>query len=272
MDIATFKALHLPALEKYQARHFVLLGLVTYLSDTLPFEIRCWSLGEPGACAVQVADDDIILGDLSEDQCHTLAEQVSSTNFTAVLGPDDTARWFVARAGQLGVTFKEPFLEYIYELTSPPIYPNVPGEARQATLDDLEHFSSWVLAFYNELGQTDLLPPQDWLVEKIRQGQIIFWEFQATPVAMAGCLFQSRNGGSIGYVYTPPEQRDHGYGSAVTAAVAERFLSRENGVAWLYVDKKNTVAQRCYTRIGFKAVCGSGKYQRNTKGSSTENE
>jgi ribosomal protein S18 acetylase RimI-like enzyme len=267
MDIATFKAYHLPALEQHEARHFVLLGLLTYLSDNVPFEVRLWSLGEPGACAAQIAGDDIILGDLNESQCHALAEQVFVTDFTAVLGPDDTTHWFTARARQLGIAFKEPLLEYIYELTEPPVFPIAPGEARQAALNDLELFWDWISAFYSKIGQSDLLPSRDWLAEKLRHGQILFWELQGKPVAMAGCLFQSRNGGSIGYVYTPPELRGRGYGGAATAAVAARFFAQRKGVAWLYVDMKNTQAQHCYARIGFKPVCGSGKYLRDTEGS-----
>jgi predicted GNAT family acetyltransferase len=61
----------------------------------------------------------------------------------------------------------------------------------------------------------------------------------------------------IGPVYTAPDQRGHGYGSAVTAAAADLALS--NGVAdvVLFADLANPVSNAIYQRIGFERVVDS---------------
>jgi predicted GNAT family acetyltransferase len=54
-------------------------------------------------------------------------------------------------------------------------------------------------------------------------------------------------------VYTPPAQRGHGYGSAVTAAAARDILGCE-AIPCLYTDLANPTSNKIYQAIGFVPV------------------
>jgi predicted GNAT family acetyltransferase len=57
----------------------------------------------------------------------------------------------------------------------------------------------------------------------------------------------------IGPVYTPPEHRGHGYGSAVTARAAFDILD-SGAVPVLYADRGNATSNKIYLAIGFRPV------------------
>ena len=58
----------------------------------------------------------------------------------------------------------------------------------------------------------------------------------------------------IGPVYTPPERRGRGYGSAATAAASQRLLEAGAEEVLLYTDLANPVSNSIYQRIGYRAV------------------
>ena len=52
-DRAEFNALHMPALEQNEVRHNLLLGLMSQVSPgPAAHEMRRWTLGGAGACAI----------------------------------------------------------------------------------------------------------------------------------------------------------------------------------------------------------------------------
>ncbi len=58
----------------------------------------------------------------------------------------------------------------------------------------------------------------------------------------------------IGPVYTPPGDRRHGYGAAVTAAAARWALDAGARQVVLFVDEANPTTNRLYPRLGFRPV------------------
>ena len=79
------------------------------------------------------------------------------------------------------------------------------------------------------------------------------WEGQ--PVSLAGFGGPTPNGLRIGPVYTPPQHRGHGYGSAVTAAASHVALDRGKRFCFLYTDLANPTSNAIYERIGYVRVC-----------------
>lgn len=261
-----FNAYHMPALEQNEARHTLILSLMAAEPSDPTFQIRRWTLGEPGACAIQTAADrSIILGELNEVQCHTLAEFVGDC--PGVVGTEEAPQWFAERARQLGMTFKEPMPQRIYALTTPPVYPGCPGAAREVQPGDEDLFLEWSFAFSAEAVPDDPPPIRERLVKHIETGGYLFWEVDGKPVAMAGSTRRTRYTGSIAWVYTPPEFRGKGYGGAATAAVAERIFADGLQTVCLYADLRNPYSNRCYAKIGFKPVCDAWHYVRQEKGS-----
>ena len=55
----------------------------------------------------------------------------------------------------------------------------------------------------------------------------------------------------IGPVYTPDDDRGHGYGSAVTAAAARTALAAGSRDVVLFTDVANPVPNAIYRRLGF---------------------
>jgi hypothetical protein len=135
MDRAEFNALHMPALEQNEVRHNLLLGLMSQVSPSpASDEIRRWTLGGAGACAIQTsANRGVILGDLEQAQCRALAEEVYGSVFAGAIGPENTAPSFVERAIELGLSFGSALPQMIHELREPPVYPGAPGNGRCAT-------------------------------------------------------------------------------------------------------------------------------------------
>ena len=257
MTMDEFNAFHMPALERNAARHNLLLGLMPQpLSD-----VRRWTLGGPGACAILTAPNRaVILGDLSEHQCQALAEKVCGTVFGGVLGPDDTAHWLAVRARQLGVEFGEPVPQMIHALETLPVFPGASGAARPVTADDLDLFTEWKLAFHDEALPDDPKPSREEFPAQIAQGRLLFWQVDDTPVSVASVARESRNGACIGFVYSPPALRGRGYAGSVTAAIVDRIFAMGKTMACLYTDLRNPYSNRCYAKIGFRPVCASWHY------------
>src|SRR5215467_14393604 len=53
MDLAQFAALHVPTLAAYEVRFSIHIALLTSTEMEVPLDLRLWSLGAPGHCAMQ---------------------------------------------------------------------------------------------------------------------------------------------------------------------------------------------------------------------------
>lgn len=55
-------------------------------------------------------------------------------------------------------------------------------------------------------------------------------------------------------MYTPPEYRRRGYGSACVAALSAELLAAGRPSCYLYADLANPISNSIYQRIGYRAV------------------
>jgi len=151
----------------------------------------------------------------------------------------------------------------IYRLTVLRPVEGVSGRARPATEGDRPLLLEWVRSFVAEAvpdGTPDLGPERavDARLGEGRGGFTI-WE-DGGPVSLAGWGGTTPNGVRIGPVYTPPEHRRRGYGSAVTAAVSAERLASGRTFCFLYTDVTNPTSNKIYTDIGYEPVCDSIDY------------
>jgi predicted GNAT family acetyltransferase len=58
----------------------------------------------------------------------------------------------------------------------------------------------------------------------------------------------------IGPVWTPPEHRGHGYGSAATAAASRWALDADAAHVVLFTDLANPISNSIYPKIGYQPV------------------
>jgi len=262
MQLSEFCDYHLPALFVDQVRHNLIISILTNANAEQSQGLLCWTLGEPGCCAVKSPGRAIVLGALNQAQCRKLATEVSELDFPAVLGPDGTATWFVERATDLGLVFEDPIPQKIHTLSETPIYPGATGHSRPVTAEDAIVLADWITAFHREAVPHDSLPRRADLEKKAAEGRHLFWIVDGIPVSLAGIARRISQVAAIAPVYTPPHLRGRGYAGSVTAAVVDRIYTEGKKTACLYTDLRNPYSNRCYAKIGFRPFCDSHFYLR----------
>jgi RimJ/RimL family protein N-acetyltransferase len=261
MNLAEFIAMHEPALEANEVRHNLMLGLLDSARRGRFPDLRTWSLGSPGACAIQTsADRGILLGELDRPPSRALAEDLQHVNYPGVAGTDRAPGWFVERAIELGARFEEPLAQRVHAIGDPPIYPACPGEARPVMESDIDLLAAWMEEFRQEAVPHD--PPYARSHIQTAMDRYLFWVVAGEPVAMAGIARRTRSTAAIAPVYTPPQHRNRGYAGAATAAVVDRVYAEGRRAACLYTSLDNPASNRCYAKIGFRPVCDAWVYRR----------
>jgi GNAT superfamily N-acetyltransferase len=132
----------------------------------------------------------------------------------------------------------------------------VAGCAHRATEADAELLAAWRAPYLVDVfGRVP--PGQDlaaWPTLALSGlGAWLWLDPAGEPVAQAVARTPVAGVARIGPVYTPPEHRGRGYGSAVTAAATAAVL-RAGAVAVLYTDLANPTSNKIYQGIGFRAV------------------
>jgi GNAT superfamily N-acetyltransferase len=252
-----FCKIHTPSLEQDEARHNVMLAALYAVLDDHSSDIATWSLGSPGQCATMTPEKPLLLADLTEVQCHALAEATVGLEYPGVVGPDQTPLWFAKRASALGVEFEQPIRQHIHSLENQPKYPGARGHARRVTVDDAGVLADWLTAFVKEAMPFNHVPSRDKLVSRASEGRHYFWIVDGEPVSMAAIARRMRTAAAIAPVYTPPEHRGKDYAGSITAAVVEQIYAEGKSMACLYTDANNPISNRCYAKIGFSPVCES---------------
>jgi RimJ/RimL family protein N-acetyltransferase len=260
--LSEFSAYHGPALELDEVKHGLILSLIARAVDDRSLVVSYWTLGGPGACAIRLNHRAIVLGALDEAECGNLAEQTLDTDYPGVVGPDLTAQWFTDRARNLGVEFLEPVPERIYAITGPPKFPGTSGVARTVTIEDSTLLAEWMTQFHREAIPREPAPSHAEAVRAAGEKRFLFWIDNGRPVSMATTIRRLKTSAAISYVYTPAEFRGRGYAGSVTAAMVERIQAEGRSTACLYADLGNPASNRCYTKIGFRPVCGSSHFHR----------
>ncbi|MBL8133139.1 MAG: GNAT family N-acetyltransferase [Anaerolineae bacterium] len=158
--------------------------------------------------------------------------------------------------------------ERIYQISQvrPPV--GVPGMLRRANSGDRQRFVAWMKAFEAEAFGAAVTPLdrfETWFDSALdaQDRGTYLWE----DAANGGCVSMACNGGPtpngmrIGPVYTPPEKRGRGYGSAATAEVSRLLLESGRKFCFLYTDLRNPTSNKIYQQIGYEPVIDCGLYR-----------
>jgi GNAT superfamily N-acetyltransferase len=171
--------------------------------------------------------------------------------------PVETARAFAATwCEPRGLVSELAVAERIYRLerVTPPV--GVAGNVRIATQDDRDLLVGWVDAFLAEALERRSPEEAAVLVDRsFRTGTRTWylWE-DGQPVSVAASAGPTPNGIRIGPVYTPPERRNRGYASAVTAAASQAELDKGRRFIFLFTDLANPTSNKIYQQIGYAPV------------------
>jgi predicted GNAT family acetyltransferase len=136
----------------------------------------------------------------------------------------------------------------------------VSGTSRLATDRDGGWLADWVELFFEEAFTRvrDNGAGKQFVDNAKSIGdRFVLWEVDGAPVSIAMLRAPAVGVSRIGPVFTPRDQRAHGYGSAVTAAAVQ--LAHRSGTpdVVLFADLANPTSNAIYQRIGFEPVADS---------------
>ena len=135
----------------------------------------------------------------------------------------------------------------------------VPGTWSHAVASDREWLLPWLQAFTDEVHP---VPDPDAGAAILRSvqppgGMFVWRAADGHPVSIAGYKGRTVNGIRIGPVYTLPQYRGRGYGSAITALATQALLDEGRQFICLYTDLANPTSNHIYAAIGYEPVATS---------------
>ena len=267
-DPGAFLEATAPLLLEDEARNNLILGIAGTLNEhpSVYRAFRLWLVnddsGEVMGAALQTPPYNLVLGrPRADDVLVALANALSAQRVElpgvtgAVPEVDIFSESWVARNG---MSRQRRVAQRIYRLTELRPVVQARGHARTATDADRELLVGWVNAFVAEtLPQGAPGGDAERTVDaRLRTGAggFTIWDDDG-PVSLTGWGGRTPNGVRIGPVYTPPEHRRRGYGSAVTAAVTAAQLAAGRRFCFLYTDLANPTSNKIYADIGYEPVC-----------------
>ena len=252
-----------------EARHNLPLGILAFTRDhpNVYPELEGWIVRDGPriiGLAVQTPPYNLILARPIDDRAlGALASSIPS-ELPGVVGAVPEVDGFAeAWTSRHGVTATVRFEQCIYALEQ--LLPHRPtaGGMRIAGDGDRALAIGWTREFTAEAMHQDDADTEriersvDARLDSASPGGIGLWEVDGKPVSLASFGGPTPNGMRIGPVYTPPEHRGHGYGTAVTAAASRLLLDRGVRFCFLYTDLANPTSNQIYLRIGYEPVCDS---------------
>jgi predicted GNAT family acetyltransferase len=122
------------------------------------------------------------------------------------------------------------------------------GNARIAAEEDRRLLIDWLESFLAEATSNQPGDSADALLERrLAAGELLLWWDEGQPVSLGGHSAAAAGVARVGPVYTPPEHRCHGYGSAVAVAATEEALRAGAQHVAGYTDLANST----YQAIGY---------------------
>jgi predicted GNAT family acetyltransferase len=256
-----------PFLAEREAEHNLLFGIAA----TLIIDPSRWR-DRPYLAAIK-RDGEVVAAALMTPPWNVVVSTTEDPEAIAALGhdlhrsrlsvPGVTAAVDVARgfsevwAGRHGLAARRTMAERIYraDRITPPS--DVPGTVRLGTSDDLDLLVEWMGAFLEEAFHGESNRQAETMVRAdLESGSRTYyiWEVDGRPVSTAGVTGPTPNGIRAGPVYTPPDVRRRGYGSAVTAAASQAQLDAGRRFVFLFTDLANTTSNKIYQAIGYEPV------------------
>ena len=169
--------------------------------------------------------------------------------------PHDVTRFAGAWTAVTGLMAETTMRQRLYAFDAANPEPPAPaGRARPARAEDVDLLVARSLEFRAEAGghATDVEP-----VVRRRSADGLLWVWEddlGTIVSHAGRSAAVAGVARVGPVYTPPEHRRCGYGTAVTAACTRDALRRDAAQVVLFTDLANPTSNAIYQQIGYRPV------------------
>jgi GNAT superfamily N-acetyltransferase len=170
------------------------------------------------------------------------------------------AEWAELTGGTYRAVPKRAFRLFSFDEPTPPD-PAPRGEARHATLDEIEIAVLWHTGFLADCGFVATGDPAPAVRSGIEARRQLMWTVDAVPVAQAVYTPIIAGTTRIVGVYTPPEHRRNGYAAGLTWAISHQALADGAGRVVLHTDLTNPTANAIYQRLGYRPVQDSTEFE-----------
>jgi uncharacterized protein len=267
-DATAFLAAAAPILDADEARHNLMYGICATLSRAPDAyrEARLWTVHDADVvgAAVMTPPFNIVVAQPRDDHALPFLAKALRERSVSVPGVTGALPEVDAFADAWGGERRLRMSQGIYAAETVRVPVGVEGEPRPATAADRELIIAWLRAFQEEALDEDA-PHWDLeaAVDRRLRGPTVgfdLWMVGGEAVSICGYGPRTPHGTRIGPVYTPPEQRGRGYGSAVTAHVTKQHLDGGLDYCFLYTDLSNPTSNKIYVDIGYERVCDSAEY------------
>ncbi|KGX84122.1 GNAT family N-acetyltransferase [Pontibacillus marinus] len=129
------------------------------------------------------------------------------------------------------------------------------GDLQIAQPEHQEIATKWLNLFGEEAGEPTLSEsPEDTIKRMIQNQSLRLWVVDGEPVSMANATRPTKNGITLGPVYTPNEHKRKGYASSLVAKLSQSLLNEGYSFTSLYTDLNNPTSNKIYQRIGYKSI------------------
>ena len=260
-------------LEKNEAEHNLILSLCQTAEQRIAkgekVDIRFTTLSNDDGiimATAQTPPHNLVLSRATLPEIEQLAETLAKQpqTFPGIVGPSDVAASFAnswaEKTGQASVEYMD---QIIYSLTKVNFPPPIEGQMRFAKAGEEKIIAKWIQSF-----SKDALPTVEHLsdaealkkaTDLVQAQRIAVWDLGGKPRAQAGVSGTAKVG-RLSMVYTPEEERGHGYASAVVAHLSQKLLDEGRKMCCLYADARNPVSNSIYRKIGYEFVGRSSLY------------
>jgi hypothetical protein len=128
----------------------------------------------------------------------------------------------------------------------------VQGGLRAARREDLDLAAVWGEGFARDAGVP--FATRETVARWIEEESLHIWDVDGVPVSIAVAQGRTPNGVRVGYVYTPPRHRRHGFASGCVAALSQKLLDEGANFCVLYTDLSNVSSNALYQRVGYEPL------------------
>jgi uncharacterized protein len=266
-DADAFLARAGPFLAAHEAEHNLPLGLLGRLGDEPrlyghePVFVVAEEKSHVVGCLLRTPPHGVVLSRFTTlEAVDAVVEAVPDMHpgLPGAVGPRDVAARFASawcRAtsseGRIAVRQRIHAASTVHEL------PRASGAMRPAGKDDEKTVVAWLEAFAEEAlhGAPHVEPAEGTFRRRLDDpdGEWLLWD-DGGPVALAAYGNPTPSGTRVGPVYTPPDQRGHGYATSLVADLTAERLAAGLAFCFLFTDLANPTSNAIYARIGYEPV------------------
>jgi uncharacterized protein len=264
LEPSEFTATVIPALAAREVENDIMLGLALRIAAS-PAAAKSAVLcaveadGQLVGAALRTPPQLVIVTALPEGAARAVAEFFRSIGDVpdGASGPHEHGRavaslfagWHGRHVEQASdeILYALPGLAALRERKAPP------GAARPATVADAGVLTQFFAEFFREVALPHPPDPAECTANALARGSAWLWE-DGEPRALACWARHMTTGSAIAPVYTAPDSRVRGYGSAITAALCRELFARGRKFVSLHADRHNPSSNHVYRALGFEPV------------------